>query len=58
MNWLQNFTLPSQGSRFAGEVDSLFWFITWVSTFFFVLIACLIFYSMWRYKFRPGRRTE
>ena len=57
MNWLQNFTLPSQGSRFAGEVDSLFWFITWVSTFFFVLIACLIFYSMWRYKFRPGRRT-
>lgn len=57
MNWLQNFTLPHQSSVFAGEVDSLFWFITWISTFFFVLIAGLIFYSMWKYKFRAGRRT-
>jgi len=57
MNWLQNFTLPSRGSAFAGDVDSLFWFITWVSVFFFVLITVLIFYAVWKYKYRPGRRT-
>src|SRR5579871_5571833 len=57
MNWLQNYLLPKAGSAYAGEVDKLFWAITANSVFFFALIAGLILYSMWAYRYRPGRRT-
>lgn len=49
--------LPVQGSRYAGEVDTLYMFLVWMSVFFFVLIAGLIFYSVYAFRRRPGRKS-
>lgn len=49
------FWMPDRASSFAGEMDWVFYFIYWVSAFFFVLIAGLMFYFMVRYRQRqPG----
>ena len=57
MDWLRSFLLPIQGSAFAGEVDSLFWFITGMAVFFFTGIAIFVAYSMWKYRYKPGVKT-
>ncbi|RMF71968.1 MAG: cytochrome c oxidase subunit II [Planctomycetota bacterium] len=50
--------MPEQGSRFAGEVDWVFYFIFWVSAAFFVLIAGLMFAFMILYRRRhPGQEA-
>ncbi len=57
MSWLRSFVLPIQGSAFAGDVDSLFWFITGISVFFFVGIAAFVAFAVWKYRHRPGVAT-
>lgn len=49
-----SFWLPRQAAEGAGKVDSVLFFIFYVSLFFFVLIAVLMFYFMIRYR----RRSE
>ncbi len=39
-------------------VDTAFYFVYWVSTFFFVLIVALMVVFVVRYRRRPGRRPE
>lgn len=48
----QTFWMPPQASTTAGDVDWLFYFIYYVSAFFFVLIAVVMFWFMWRYRRR------
>ncbi|MFY7970112.1 MAG: cytochrome c oxidase subunit II transmembrane domain-containing protein, partial [Pirellulaceae bacterium] len=40
----------------AAEVDSFFYFILWLSVFFFVLIVGGMAYFIWKYRERPGYR--
>ena len=42
MNWLRDLILPVEASTASGDIDNLFWFITGLNIFFFVLIAGLI----------------
>jgi cytochrome c oxidase subunit 2 len=66
MNWLpyslpladanKTFWFPEQASTFAAEVDSFFYFILWLSVFFFVLIVGGMAYFIWKYRERPGYR--
>ncbi|MCI0650408.1 MAG: cytochrome c oxidase subunit II [Planctomycetes bacterium] len=55
--------LPPQKSNFAGDVDWLFYYITWVSIFFFVLILVLMIAFVIKYRRRdpndpPGEGPE
>ncbi len=56
--------MPNQGSTFASEVDTTFYFIYWISVFFFALICLLLVYFLVRYRRRqegeqaPGRTTH
>lgn len=52
MNWIQEFILPKQSSTLAPNIDNLFWFITWINIVFFVLIAGLVFWFVYRYRRR------
>ncbi len=49
---------PIQGSDVAPAVDWLFYVITGISTFFFVLIVSIITYFVLRYRRRPGHDVE
>jgi cytochrome c oxidase subunit 2 len=57
MNWLRSWLLPQQGSAYSGEVDTLFMFLVWLSVFFFAIVAGLVFWSVIRYRRKPGRKT-
>jgi cytochrome c oxidase subunit II len=46
--------MPPEASGHAPFVDNVFYFIYWVSVFFFVLIVALLLYFVWRYR----RRSE
>lgn len=48
------FLFPPQASTYAQDVDSLYYFIHYLSVFFWVLIAGAIVYFAWRY--RPGHK--
>ncbi|OPZ09073.1 MAG: Cytochrome c oxidase subunit 2 precursor [candidate division BRC1 bacterium ADurb.BinA364] len=52
------FWMPERASSYAGEVDWLFYFIYWVSVFFFCLIAALMTVFLLRYRKPPGARAE
>ena len=54
MTWFTNWIMPSQASTLAPDIDNLFWFITAVSAFFFVLITALMLIFVKRYR----RRSE
>ncbi len=49
--------LPMTVSSFGAEIDNLFMFILWVTTFFFVLTEGLLVYAMWKYAHVPGRKA-
>ncbi|MCG3138027.1 MAG: cytochrome c oxidase subunit 2 [Phycisphaerae bacterium] len=53
-----DFWLPPQASTVSAEVDWLFYFIYWLSVFFFVLIVGVMMYFIFRYRRQPGRRAE
>ncbi len=48
------FWMPEQASRHAPDVDFVFFYIFWMSVFFFVLINAAMFYFIWKYR----RRTR
>lgn len=50
--------LPPQLSTIAPQVDWVYDFIFWVSVAFFVGIVGLLVYFMWRYRRRPGVKSE
>lgn len=49
----RGFWMPEQASSFAGSIDAVFMFITWLSIFFFVLITILAIWFAYRYR-RPS----
>lgn len=50
--------MPPQASTIAPEVDALYYFIFWGSVFFFVLIAGLATFFLFRYRRREGRKRR
>jgi cytochrome c oxidase subunit 2 len=53
------FWLPPGASTAAGHTDAVFYFIYWVSVFFFLLIVALMVYFAWRYRARtPGQAAS
>lgn len=46
--------LSRDGSPFAADVDTLFWFIVWLCTFFFVLLMALSGFFAVKYRRRRG----
>jgi len=52
------FWLPEQASTTAGKVDFLFYFIFWISVFFFVLIVGLMLMFVLRFKRRDSDQAE
>lgn len=46
------FWLPEAASTIAGEVDGLFYFVTWVSTILFVGVIAAMMYFAYRYRRR------
>jgi cytochrome c oxidase subunit II len=42
--------LPPEGSSFAHNVDALYYFIHYLSLFFYILIVGAIVYFLWRYR--------
>lgn len=49
------FWMPPQASTVAGGVDSLFYFIFWITVFFFVLILALMLYFVAKYRYTEAR---
>ncbi|MEW4528464.1 cytochrome c oxidase subunit II [Maioricimonas sp. JC845] len=49
---------PAQGSTVAPSVDTLFYVITGISTFFFLLIISVMIYFIIRYRRRPGHEVQ
>lgn len=50
----KSFWMPVRGSTTAGEVDFLFYFIFYISLFFFVGIVAALIFMLLRYRRRPG----
>lgn len=50
MNWLREWLLGRWGSEYAGNVDNLFLFITFITVFFFFFNGGLIFYAARRWR--------
>jgi len=49
---------PSQQSTFAANVDAIYYFIFWLSTFFFVIIVALMCYFVVKYRRVEGQEPE
>jgi cytochrome c oxidase subunit II len=49
-----SFWMPPQGSTFSRSVDAIFYFIFWVSVFFYVLIGALVVFFVIHYRRRQG----
>ena len=45
-----SFLFPPQASTYAADVDALYYFIHYVSVFFWVLIVAAIIFFLWRYR--------
>ena len=57
MEWLTRLMMPPQGSAFAGEVDTVYMALFWLSVVLFLGIAIPALYFAWRYRYKPGRVT-
>jgi cytochrome c oxidase subunit II len=53
-----NFFFPERASDFAGPVDTLFFFILWVSMFFFAIIVGVMTFFLLKYRHREGVEPE
>lgn len=49
-----SFWMPVQASTFAGEVDTIFYFIYWLCVIFFILIVGATGYFAWAYKMKSA----
>ncbi len=54
----KTFLLPGQRSTVAPDVDGLFYFIYWISIFFFVLILGLLLLFLLKYRQREGHAVQ
>lgn len=50
--------LPLQGTDVAVAWDSLYWFLFWLSVFFFVLVIGGMLYFVFAYKAKEGRKPK
>lgn len=50
--------LPAVGSEFASKVDNLYWFIWYLSLFFFVAIMAGTAYLVFKYRLRENARRK
>jgi cytochrome c oxidase subunit 2 len=57
MEWLRKIMMPAQGSAYAGEVDTVYMSLFWLSVVLFLGIAIPALYFAWRYRYKPGRVT-
>lgn len=57
MNEKSTFYMPEAASNVAQEVDRLYYFIHWVSVFFFILVVALMTYFVIRYRRRSDTET-
>jgi cytochrome c oxidase subunit 2 len=57
MDWLRSLILPPQGSAYAGDLDTFYMFLVWLSVFFFLLVAGIAFYSVIKFRHKPGDVT-
>lgn len=53
-----SFWLPQQAADAVESVDGMFNFIMWLSIVCFVGIAAAVVYFTWKYRARPGHKTE
>lgn len=53
-----SFWMPPQSSSLADEVDWIFYFIYWLSVFFFVLIVGLMVWFVMKYRRRQGQESQ
>ncbi|TVS13834.1 MAG: cytochrome c oxidase subunit II [Planctomycetaceae bacterium] len=53
-----NFFFPERASDFAGAVDTLFFFILWVSMFFFAIIVGVMTLFLIKYRHREGHDAQ
>ncbi len=56
--YTQGLGLPLQGSDVAVAWDSLYWFLLWLSVFFFILVVGGMIYFAVIYREKPGRKTK
>lgn len=54
----KSFWLPVRGSSTAQEVDYIFYFIFYLSAFFFVGIVATMAYMLFKYRMRPGHEAQ
>jgi cytochrome c oxidase subunit 2 len=54
----QHWWLPDEGTKIAGEVDSLFYVILWITGVTFILVFATQIVFMIRYRYREGRRAH
>ncbi len=58
LDWLTGrIMLPPEGSAYAGEVDTVFLGLYWLSQVLFWGITIAAIYFAWKYKYKAGRRT-
>lgn len=56
--WIRSILMPVQGTSYAGQVDSLYLFLVWLTVFFFLLVAGLLGWFVFKYRRRKtGERT-
>lgn len=51
-------SLVPRASTFAGDIDDQIWLITILVGFWFFVALGVFFWSLWRYRQRPGQRTQ
>ena len=47
--------LPERASTFAGEIDTVFYVIYYITGFFFLLVTVLLIWFLIKFRARPGR---
>ena len=57
MDSLRSHLLPPAGSVYAGELDTFYMFLTWLSVFFFLLVTAIAIYSCVKYRHKEGDVT-
>src|SRR5579884_3328457 len=57
MEFFRNLMLPRQASAYAGEVDTVYMSLFWLSVVLFLGITISAIYFAWRYRYKPGRVT-
>ena len=49
--------LPERASTYAGEIDTVFYVIYYITGFFFLLVTVLLIWFLIQYRAKPGRRA-